>query len=278
MCFVNCPSIDRARLAQLVERGTFNPEVKGSSPLSGGNFFSLQLTEIFFQCPEGTVCIKLKDSRYKLGFNGFDEIGKIITFTSYYNFRLKWEFNCFHFCFTATSIFTVYQAFSQEGWVFIMYRAVDTLPAWRAFMYFTTMIFFLSWLVKNVFIAVITETFNEIRVQFQQMWGQRGSQLADIVDARAPIISGDDRGWKLVPTDATRHQNRTVLLFLPVLNSAAFHLLLMAAILANGLFTASMSFKHDGRPRSDFYQQHYYIEVQIKNLINFRDCYTAFSL
>lgn len=142
-----------------------------------------------------------------------------------------------------------------------MYRAVDTLPAWRAFMYFTTMIFFLSWLVKNVFIAVITETFNEIRVQFQQMWGQRGSQLADIVDARAPIISGDDRGWKLVPTDATRHQYRTVMLFLPVLNSAAFHLLLMAAILANGLFTASMSFRHDGRPRSDFYQQHYYIEV-----------------
>lgn len=145
--------------------------------------------------------------------------------------------------------------------MFIMYRAVDTLPAWRAFMYFTTMIFFLSWLVKNVFIAVITETFNEIRVQFQQMWGQRGSQLTDIVDARAPIISGDDRGWKLVPTDATRHQYRTVLLFLPVLNSAAFHLLLMVAILANGIFTASMSFKHDGRPRSDFYQQHYYIEV-----------------
>lgn len=146
-----------------------------------------------------------------------------------------------------------------------MYRAVDTLPAWRAFMYFTTMIFFLSWLVKNVFIAVITETFNEIRVQFQQMWGQRGSQLADIVDARAPIISGDDRGWKLVPTDATRHQYRTVMLFLPVLNSAAFHLLLMGAVLANGLLTASMSFKHDGRPRSDFYQHHYYIEVIFVN-------------
>ena len=27
-----------ARLAQSVERGTFNPEVKGSSPLSGENF------------------------------------------------------------------------------------------------------------------------------------------------------------------------------------------------------------------------------------------------
>lgn len=62
----------------------------------------------------------------------------------------------------ATSIFTVYQAASQEGWVFIMYRAIDSLPGWRAVFYFSTMIFFLAWLVKNVFIAVITETFNEI--------------------------------------------------------------------------------------------------------------------
>lgn len=75
---------------------------------------------------------------------------------------------------TATSIFTVYQAASQEGWVFIMYRAIDSLPGWRATFFFTTMIFFLSWLVKNVFIAVITETFNEMRVQFQQIWGMRG--------------------------------------------------------------------------------------------------------
>ena len=29
---------DNARLAQSVERGTFNPEVKGSSPLSGETF------------------------------------------------------------------------------------------------------------------------------------------------------------------------------------------------------------------------------------------------
>lgn len=55
-----------------------------------------------------------------------------------------------------------------------MYRAIDSLPGWRAVLYFSTMIFFLAWLVKNVFIAVITETFNEIRVQFQQMWGVRG--------------------------------------------------------------------------------------------------------
>ena len=36
-----------ARLAQLVERGTFNPEVKGSSPLSGGEVMKMNKGEIF---------------------------------------------------------------------------------------------------------------------------------------------------------------------------------------------------------------------------------------
>ena len=70
-------------------------------------------------------------------------------------------------------MFTVYTAASQEGWVYIMYRAADSVQGWKAALYFTTMIFFLAWMVKNVFIAVITETFNEIRVQFQEMWGER---------------------------------------------------------------------------------------------------------
>ena len=73
----------------------------------------------------------------------------------------------------------MYQAASQEGWVFIMYRTMDSMPGWKSVVYFTTLIFFLSWLVKNVFIAVVRETFNEIRVQFQQMWGNRANRLTD---------------------------------------------------------------------------------------------------
>ena len=58
-----------------------------------------------------------------------------------------------------------------------MYRAADSAEQWRSSIYFTTMIFFLAWMVKNVFIAVITETFNEIRVQFQEMWINPGGLL-----------------------------------------------------------------------------------------------------
>uniref|UniRef100_A0A8C1E3Z3 Sodium leak channel NALCN n=1 Tax=Cyprinus carpio carpio TaxID=630221 RepID=A0A8C1E3Z3_CYPCA len=105
-----------------------------------------------YQCPMGFKCVDLEDlglSRQELGYSGFNELG--------------------------TSIFTVYEAASQEGWVFIMYRAIDSFPRWRSYFYFITLIFFLAWLVKNVFIAVIIETFAEIRVQFQQMWGSRSS-------------------------------------------------------------------------------------------------------
>ena len=37
------PKVIQARLAQSVERGTFNPKVKGSSPLSGEIFFFQQI-------------------------------------------------------------------------------------------------------------------------------------------------------------------------------------------------------------------------------------------
>ena len=83
------------------------------------------------------------------------------------------------YIYKVTSIFTVYEAASQEGWVFLMYRANDSLPSWKAYLYFFSMIFFLTWLVKNVFIAVIIETFAEIRVQFQQMWSARTKEAQE---------------------------------------------------------------------------------------------------
>ena len=75
-----------------------------------------------FHCPENFVCRKIVIPRNLRGYNGFDEL--------------------------ATSFFSVYESASQEGWVFLMYRAIDSLPSWRAFFYFITLIFFLAWLVK----------------------------------------------------------------------------------------------------------------------------------
>ncbi|XP_052746818.1 sodium leak channel NALCN isoform X4 [Bicyclus anynana] len=185
-----------------------------------------------YQCPPGMKCMKLNLSKYIMGFNGFEEF--------------------------ATSLFTVYQASSQEGWVFIMYRAIDSLPAWRSALYFSTMIFFLAWLVKNVFIAVITETFNEIRVQFQQMWGVRNPITKG---STTQFFTGDDNGWKLVTIDENKHSGSAPNAFHKTLRSAYFRLLVMGVVLANGIITATMNFKHDDNPREFFYEKYYYIEV-----------------
>ena len=75
-----------------------------------------------FHCPENFICRRIELQRNHRGYNGFDEL--------------------------ATSFFSVYESASQEGWVFLMYRAIDSLPSWRAFFYFITLIFFLAWLVK----------------------------------------------------------------------------------------------------------------------------------
>ncbi|XP_024086149.1 sodium leak channel non-selective protein isoform X2 [Cimex lectularius] len=202
-----------------------------------------------YQCPAGMKCMKLELDKYTMGFNGFDEF--------------------------ATSIFTVYQAASQEGWVFIMYRAIDSLPGWRAVFYFSTMIFFLAWLVKNVFIAVITETFNEIRVQFQQMWGIRGHMTNK---SASQILTGDDMGWKLVTLDENKYSGLAPPICQTILRSASFRLLMMGIILANGIVTATMHFKHDGRPRHTFYENYYWAEVAFTIVLNLEAIFKIWCL
>ncbi|VVC28002.1 Hypothetical protein CINCED_3A019232 [Cinara cedri] len=202
-----------------------------------------------YQCPEGMKCMKLELSRYITGFSGFDEF--------------------------ATSIFTVYQAASQEGWVYIMFRTFDSLPAWRAIFYFSTLIFFLAWLVKNVFIAVITETFNEMRVQFQQLWGSRrhvGNKTS------TEILVSDESGWRLVTPEQNKHRTLALPLGHSILNSAWFRLLVMCIILSNGIAMATMNFKHDGRQRKEFYQQYYYIEVVYTIIFNFETLFKMILL
>lgn len=139
-----------------------------------------------------------------------------------------------------------------------MYQAMDSLPAWRAAFYFVTMIFFLAWLVKNVFIAVITETFNEIRVQFQQMWGERMMVTSETIPC---VIKGDDTGWKLVEVDDSKGSGKAPRAVRDFIHSATFQVLIMIAIVLNAIMSSSIEFVHDGRPRTSFYMHLYKYEV-----------------
>lgn len=68
-------------------------------------------------------------------------------------------------------------------------------------------------------------------------------------------------GWKLITLDESKHGGSAPPFCLKILRSATFRLLMMGVILANGIVTATMTFKHDETPRYEFYQNYYYIEI-----------------
>uniref|UniRef100_A0A668AKG1 Sodium leak channel NALCN n=1 Tax=Myripristis murdjan TaxID=586833 RepID=A0A668AKG1_9TELE len=188
-----------------------------------------------YQCPLGFKCMDLQEdlglSRQELGYSGFNELG--------------------------TSIFTVYEAASQEGWVFLMYRAIDSFPRWRSYFYFITLIFFLAWLVKNVFIAVIIETFAEIRVQFQQMWGSRSSTTST---ATTQMFHEDAAGgWQLVAVDVNKPHGRAPACLQQLMRSSVFHMFILSMVAVDVIVAASNYYKGENYRRH--YDEFYLAEV-----------------
>uniref|UniRef100_A0A674A2D9 Sodium leak channel NALCN n=1 Tax=Salmo trutta TaxID=8032 RepID=A0A674A2D9_SALTR len=187
-----------------------------------------------YLCPLGFKCMDLEElglSRQELGYSGFNELG--------------------------TSIFTVYEAASQEGWVFLMYRAIDSFPRWRSYFYFITLIFFLAWLVKNVFIAVIIETFAEIRVQFQQMWGSRSSTTST---ATTQMFHEDSAGgWQLVAVDVNKPHGRAPACLQQLMRSSIFHMFILTMVAVDVIVAASNYYKGENHQRH--YDEFYLAEV-----------------
>lgn len=111
------------------------PDTMCSKPGNGG-----------YNCPDNMECIKLDLSAKSEGFYGmFDHFGRKI-------------FNCIY-KFLGASVFTVYLAASEEGWVYVLYDCLDSLPSHLAFIYFITLIFFLAWLVKVYFFKFFFKIF-----------------------------------------------------------------------------------------------------------------------
>lgn len=75
------------------------------------------------------------------------------------------------------------------------------------------------------------------------------------------MLSGDDSGWQLLHVDDNKPGGWAPKCCMTIVVSAGFYLVIMAAIIANAMAAASLSFKHDGRKREQFYQHYYYIEV-----------------
>ncbi|PAA57585.1 hypothetical protein BOX15_Mlig029264g3 [Macrostomum lignano] len=178
-------------------------------------------------CPVNMMCIRIINDKDKkeMHYNGFD------------NFHV--------------SFFTVYQAASKEGWVYIMYNTLDSLPTrhrWKSVAYFVGLIFFLVWLVKNVFIAVLIETFAEIRVQFKQMWTRPQS---DSGSDGSRMLQVDGQAWRLVAVDDSQPRGWAPAPLVRLARSTGFSVIVMLLVLANSFVAAGVHFNHDRQARGE---------------------------
>lgn len=55
-------------------------------------------------------------------------------------------------------------------------------------------------------------------------------------------------------------------------------MIVMTIILANGIVNATMTFKHDGRPRLVFYEKYYYIEVVFTIVLDLETLFKIYCL
>lgn len=92
------------------------------------------------------------------------------------------------------------------------------------------------------------------------------------------IFTGDDLGWKLVTLDESKHGGSAPVICLQILRSATFRLLMMGIILANGIATATMRFKHDQTPRHEIYENYYYIEIAFTIFLDFETLFKIWCL
>ncbi|XP_063967111.1 sodium leak channel NALCN-like isoform X1 [Lytechinus pictus] len=188
--------------------------------------------EIGSQCPMGMVCRNIILTPAVQGYNSFRHIG--------------------------VSIFTVYESASLEGWVFIMYKVTDSFPSWRGYFFFITMIFFLAWLVKNVFIAVIIETFAEIRVQFRQMWTRGGT--AQSFDSKVLQDDGTYTPWKLTIVDENNSRGPAPMCCQRVLESRSCHFFILGMVAVDAVLASTYNmFYQDNEPLKTRYHQGLYI-------------------
>ena len=75
------------------------------------------------------------------------------------------------------------------------------------------------------------------------------------------VLTGTDTAWKLVTAEDSGSRGSAPLLLQRVIQSAGYHLVVMAAILTNAYISSSVQFLHDGRSVTELYKDIYPIEV-----------------
>lgn len=147
------------------------------------------------------------------------------------------------------SILTVYESSTQEGWVLVMYRMTDFRSRPLVYVYFVLLIFFIAWLVKNVFIAVVSETFADIRSLY--MYSRKSSKRTSARLA-SQVIKEGGTGWHLVSLDHEAHKGHAPLPVRQLVNSIYFKYAMISFVVVDAIVQAALKFPWRRYPQFGF--------------------------
>lgn len=136
-------------------------------------------------------------------------------------------------------ILTVYESSTQEGWVLVMYRMMDFRSHALVIVYFVLLIFFVAWLVKNVFIAVVSETFADIRSLY--MYSRKSSKRTSARLA-SQVIKDGGSGWHLISVDHEAVKGHAPLCVRQIVHSIYFKYTMWFFVLVDALMQATLHF------------------------------------
>lgn len=111
-----------------------------------------------------------------------------------------------------------------------------------------------------MFIAVITETFAEFRVHFQQMWGNR-APLSDGMSQQVIVIDEATGKWRMETVDEHKPKGSAPEICQSVLRSNYFHLGILMLVFVNAITSASVHFKHDEQDWRSYERIFYVVEL-----------------
>lgn len=136
-------------------------------------------------------------------------------------------------------ILTVYESSTQEGWVLVMYRMMDFRSHPLVIIYFVLLIFFVAWLVKNVFIAVVSETFADIRSLY--MYSRKSSKRTSARLA-SQVIRDGGTGWHLVSVDHEAAKGHAPLRIRQIVNSMYFKYTMILFVVVDAIVQATVQY------------------------------------
>ena len=167
-------------------------------------------TELGYNCPKGFDCKELDLKPFMTDKHYFD--------------------NFFY------SLLTVYESSTQEGWVLVMYEMMGFRTHAAVMIYFVLLIFFVAWLVKNVFIAVVSETFADIRSQYSfTKWRIRRRYTG----LSSQVIKDEGTGWHLVSVDHEASKGHAPLRVRKFVFSVFFKYAFLVCVVVDALIQAT---------------------------------------